>query len=292
MTIKHIREPKQCFNPRTHAGCDGFYGPSRWLYIAFQSTHPRRVRRDGGDRYYDSSDVSIHAPTQGATNGFSGHLASSLSFNPRTHAGCDFLVRLEHRAARVVFNPRTHAGATSARRPKARSDVSIHAPTQGATPRRRPCRRCPARFNPRTHAGATRNSSANGTTPPCFNPRTHAGVRRVPSIRLHRCVLRFNPRTHAGCDGDTAEPDGAPAQFQSTHPRRCDPAAPPRLQGRLQFQSTHPRRVRPRPGPGIPLACRVSIHAPTQGCDAAHRRVDAFPPCFNPRTHAGATASS
>ena len=88
--------------------------PSRWLYIAFQSTHPRRVRRDGGDRYYDSSDVSIHAPTQGATNGFSGHLASSLSFNPRTHAGCDFLVRLEHRAARVV---------------------SIHAPTQGATSR-------------------------------------------------------------------------------------------------------------------------------------------------------------
>ena len=194
--------------------------PSRWLYIAFQSTHPRRVRRDGGDRYYDSSDVSIHAPTQGATNGFSGHLASSLSFNPRTHAGCDF-VRLEHRAARVVSIHAPTQGATLGLvGRKLGQDVSIHAPTQGATPRRRPCRRCPARFNPRTHAGCDAEQLRQRYDTAMFQSTHPRRVRRVPSIRLHRCVLRFNPRTHAGCDGDTAEPDGAPAQFQSTHPRR------------------------------------------------------------------------
>ena len=103
------------------------------LVIHCVSIHaPTQGATDGGDRYYDSSDVSIHAPTQGATNGFSGHLASSC-FNPRTHAGCDF-VRLEHRAARVV---------------------SIHAPTQvrlRASPALPAAAGC---FNPRTHAGAT-----------------------------------------------------------------------------------------------------------------------------------------
>ena len=158
--------------------------PSRWLYIAFQSTHPRRVRRDGGDRYYDSSDVSIHAPTQGATNGFSGHLASSLSFNPRTHAGCDFLVRLEHRAARVVsihaptqgatlyrqavaevvpcFNPRTHAGCDALVEQGGKiSRVSIHAPTQGATMRCGRCAACPVLFQS-THPRRVRRGGRLG----------------------------------------------------------------------------------------------------------------------------------
>ena len=264
------------FNPRTHAGCDVTIkhirasnvsihaptqgatvsmAPSRWLYIAFQSTHPRRVRRDGGDRYYDSSDVSIHAPTQGATNNFSGHLASSLSFNPRTHAGCDF-VRLEHRAARVVSIHAPTQGATLGLvGRKLGQDVSIHAPTQGATPNLAAGVRLVSIHAPTQ--GATRKA------PPTVRHR-HVSIHAptgcdVPSIRLHRCVLRFNPRTHAGCDGDTAEPDGAPAQFQSTHPRRVRHAGDRLRVGQLGV-SIHA----PTQGQAAVELRGVSIHAPTQ----------------------------
>ena len=245
--------------------------PSRWLYIAFQSTHPRRVRRDGGDRYYDSSDVSIHAPTQGATNGFSGHLASSLSFNPRTHAGCDFLVRLEHRAARVV---------------------SIHAPTQGATSRISGAsggRRVFQSTHPRrvrlisasiagmsasfqsTHPRRVRRDhqadcelawTFQSTHPRRVRRRVRAVAVELRPVSIHAptqgatqtaiswpcSALSFNPRTHAGCDVI----------------RYCA-----RKLG--VFQSTHPRRVRHADAELAVIGGNVSIHAPTQGATGQKR---------------------
>ena len=60
------------FNPRTHVGCD----PSPLLLksdlLAFQSTHPRRVRRI----------VRVKR-------------RQLLRFNPRTHVGCDEKVKLK-----------------------------------------------------------------------------------------------------------------------------------------------------------------------------------------------------
>ena len=37
--------------------------------------------------------VSIHAPIQGATLGKMMVLAQWYSFNPRTHTGCDYVVK-------------------------------------------------------------------------------------------------------------------------------------------------------------------------------------------------------
>ena len=77
-----------CFNPRTHTGCDNawskalplrrvsIHAPTRgatlvserkFFTVAFQSTHPHGVRpgRHLADRYLWG--VSIHAPTRGAT---------------------------------------------------------------------------------------------------------------------------------------------------------------------------------------------------------------------------------
>ena len=191
----------------------------------FQSTHPRRVRR----------------------------MASPVIWLPpkfqSTHPRRVRLVRLEHRAARVV---------------------SIHAPTQGATlglvgrklgqdsqsthPRRVRRREGDLAAGVRLvsiHAptqGATRNSSANGTTPPCFNPRTHAGcdvchlyasivvccvsihapTQGATEIRQSQTARRrsFNPRTHAGCDTPEIVYASANLVFQSTHPRRVRPGRP------------------------------------------------------------------
>ena len=56
-----------CFNPRTHTGCDDpclllALGPFR-----FQSTHPHGVRLLPFLGFVNISNVSIHAPTRGAT---------------------------------------------------------------------------------------------------------------------------------------------------------------------------------------------------------------------------------
>ena len=56
----------KCFNPRTHTGCDY-----------------RNAIENG------ASEVSIHAPTRGATTQSVGVLITRSSFNPRTHTGCD-----------------------------------------------------------------------------------------------------------------------------------------------------------------------------------------------------------
>ena len=123
----------------------------------FQSTHPRRVRRRAADRAIDRAGVSIHAPTQGATMGTVRLAAVGVSFNPRTHAGATRRRRLV-RPHPARFNPRTHAGCDPgiARLAESVEDVSIHAPTQGATSPASPDRWFRWRFNPRTHAGCDR----------------------------------------------------------------------------------------------------------------------------------------
>ena len=119
------------FNPRTHEGCDHFAFLSLFLPIAFQSTHPRGVRLVEYLYHLPQDDISIHAPTRGAT----GVVLIILSplvisihaptrgatqnaknkgneqrhFNPRTHKGCDVPFRKRTSTIRN-FNPRTHEG--------------------------------------------------------------------------------------------------------------------------------------------------------------------------------------
>ena len=79
----------------------------------FQSTHPHGVRRG-----------RIRVPTWGITG-----------FNPRTHTGCDFILTL---MSCIIngFNPRTHTGCDNMIGFNlTRLQVSIHAPTRGATRR-------------------------------------------------------------------------------------------------------------------------------------------------------------
>ena len=103
-------KPERRFNPRTHEGCDTFeslcgtsfnvsiHAPTRGatLYPPLQRYHfyvsihaPTR-----GATYLSfftllRNVVSIHAPTRGATSPYISMRFSRLSFNPRTHEGCD-----------------------------------------------------------------------------------------------------------------------------------------------------------------------------------------------------------
>jgi len=40
---------------------------------------------------YYMTGVSIHAPTRGATENDNDMLVQFVGFNPRTHAGCDYI---------------------------------------------------------------------------------------------------------------------------------------------------------------------------------------------------------
>ena len=124
--------PPSGFNPRTHTGCDTIKAMRKRKRYRFQSTHPHGVRRTQIILILMCNDVSIHAPTRGATTSganvgsatvvsihaptrgatsilFLGYLIlqfqsthphgvrhcfmleirSIISFNPRTHTGCD-----------------------------------------------------------------------------------------------------------------------------------------------------------------------------------------------------------
>jgi hypothetical protein len=78
----------KCFNPRTHTGCDFSLF---FIYLII--------------------DVSIHAPTRGATTCPPRKSLYLWRFNPRTHTGCDLR----------IYNYQIN------------QKVSIHAPTRGAT---------------------------------------------------------------------------------------------------------------------------------------------------------------
>ena len=142
-----------CFNPRTHVGCDANTNANQQLK-EFQSTHPRGVRPGHQQKNVPVQQVSIHAPTWGATITSITPRAKTTSFNPRTHVGCD--LRCRTKSTNTL-------------------PVSIHAPTWGATPGFPFVPRKILCFNPRTHVGCDRGQAAEPRQENGFNPRTHVG---------------------------------------------------------------------------------------------------------------------
>ena len=132
---RRYRRPRSpsssCFNPRAHTGRDGrtFIGPL--ANTVFQSTRPHRARHDVLLKERLARDVSIHAPTQGATRGRRGLTGWAGCFNPRAHTGRD--CKHKHKLLDGwCFNPRAHTGRD------AFHGLSLH---------RFGC------FNPRAHTG-------------------------------------------------------------------------------------------------------------------------------------------
>ena len=139
------------FNPRAHAGRDIYSLKPSWRFT-FQSTRPRGARRIN-PKNIASYEVSIHAPTRGATI-IDYFPIINNGFNPRAHAGRDLSlysrtpywvvsIHAPTRGATVPqqpgspqggFNPRAHAGRDGYCLGHEQQDrVSIHAPTRGAT---------------------------------------------------------------------------------------------------------------------------------------------------------------
>ena len=133
----------------------------------FQSTHPHGVRHKLNNKN-QPRDVSIHAPTWGATVIRYHPLLSYIRFNPRTHMGCDWK------------STRCQCGRK----------VSIHAPTWGATEMIHPNKQL-SKFQSTHPHGVRHLSELNTKQPPCFNPRTHMGCDSLcKQLPLHVFVFQ------------------------------------------------------------------------------------------------------
>ena len=238
--------PFQClqdwksFNPRTHEGCDkvmalvhleilvSIHAPTRgatgsrnviYAHQGFQSTHPRGVR---------PQMVSC--------------LGALLSFNPRTHEGCDTYggTSLHQQSG---FNPRTHEGC-DATVFKYLLPIFMFQSThpRGVRP-----------HVPPLQVGSNRFQSTH--------PR---GVR--PGLSSSDSV-NFQVSIHAPTRGATAQETMSDAAllFQSTHPRGVRLGSSSQNKTNKMFQSTHPRGVRRTEQMQFLKDLSVSIHAPTRG---------------------------
>ena len=252
--------------------CVSIHAPTRGATITsvntyartfwFQSTHPRGVRPllvvlPG----YLTRFQSTH-PRGVRLSRCTVKQSLGISFNPRTHEGCDF-VKLLAQCVPRCFNPRTHEGCddnlASARNLR---DVSIHAPTRGAT------RTCEYQL---LICAVSIHAPTRGATESVVNLGTGTGVSihaptRGATACPNRCVYSFacfNPRTHEGCDYINDE--FFCTTLVSIH-------APTRGATWSILKSVSPICFNPR------------TH---EGCDITILSTEFNVRCFNPRTHEG-----
>ena len=141
-------------------------------------------------------------------------------FNPRSHEGSDHCCSFPLSSA-LDFNPRSHEGSdcTSSSTPDI-SNISIHAPTKGATSQVTKIRNFYSNFNPRSHEGSdvlchicmSLISEFQSTL-----PRRERHATKFPNGSNH---LYFNPRSHEGSDFLFSRKFNVKRRFQSTLPRR------------------------------------------------------------------------
>ena len=106
-----------------------------WRFLVqFQSTLPREERHC--DRYaqltYDN--ISIHAPTRGATLHIRSGSHLCCYFNPRSHERSDVVWLLERNHILISIHAPTRGATFLPVKEVISVLISIHAPTRGATP--------------------------------------------------------------------------------------------------------------------------------------------------------------
>ena len=189
-----------------------------------------------------------------------------ISFNPRTHMGCD-TIKLRKSKVLGSFNPRTHMGCdltiVSLMR---REKVSIHAPTWGAT-QSLLLSLSKSKFQSTHPHGVRPLSLHDASYTHCFNPRTHMGCDDLAHVGIDRNLLFqsthphgvrlsifgdtssntcFNPRTHMGCDRMRVTKCNWILCFNPRTHMGCDYQNYFRTHHGEKFQSTHPHGVRRR----------------------------------------------
>ena len=173
------------FNPRAHAGRDAHRGDVARGDVMFQSTRPRGARPvpNVSSRFLTLMFQSTRPRGARLGSGFLG-LRDVFMFQSTRPRG----------ARPVVPAHAVHLGR----------DVSIHAPTRGAT------RLDGVRLHPQRDVS--------------IHAPTRGATFKLPTIPA--LASGFNPRAHAGRDERYAIPGAQPGLFQSTRPRGARRASP------------------------------------------------------------------
>ena len=152
---------------------------------------------------------------------------------------------------------------------RTRGQVSIHAPTRGATTPEYIRVGC-HRFNSRAHAGRDLQPERMPRQMTTFQFTRPRGA-RLKCQRIPLATHCFNSRAHAGRDTGAANARRY-TRFQFTRPRgarRTTTVFPSRV---AEFQFTRPRGARHQHD-AMPRRSRaVSIHAPTRGATGQQHR--------------------
>ena len=154
MNAGHGKRSIMHFNPRSHEGSDQtalIIARERWI---FQSTLPRGERPNCFDHCQGEMDISIHAPTRGATLTDLGY---EVQFKISIHAptrGATF--KDCYRLLCWIFQSTLPRGERQYFHfcSKMLKKISIHAPTRGATTFPGTFRSTYNYFNPRSHEGS------------------------------------------------------------------------------------------------------------------------------------------
>ena len=146
------------FNPRSHERSDE---RAKSVVPCYMDFNPRSHERS--DRLWDLHltrilRISIHAPTRGATVSFYRNFYPHKNFNPRSHERSD-ISRKIYLQILHNFNPRSHERSDREVITRAQElrQISIHAPTRGATALRSGSLHVLSDFNPRSHERSDSN---------------------------------------------------------------------------------------------------------------------------------------
>ena len=190
------------FNPRSHEGSDSCVRILLHLIDRFQSTLPRGERRYCHDNKPIFNDISIHAPTRGATLIDLFIRIFLDNFNPRSHEGSDDYTP-NSRTISSDFNPRSHEGSDPACfYPETGKIISIHAPTRGATDPEYHRNLVQKKFQSTLPRGERLNCTMTAIIKLLFQSTLPRGERRGCQTAFVKHLNYFNPRSHEGSDSN------------------------------------------------------------------------------------------
>ena len=284
------------FNPRPHTGSDKQAATQPTPEPVFQSTPPHGERPCGVSQTLTILRISIHAPTRGATPYTTEHTKRLTNFNPRPHTGSDLTIPdrrspsyrfqstpphgerrdlIEYSESSAHFNPRPHTGSDLLPAPTGQpGDISIHAPTRGATI---------ATWLPPTKLDISIHAPTRGATSP-IDARTP-----LLTISIHaptRGATRTKTATWPHCRFQSTPPHGERRNrtgnslvldlFQSTPPHGERQEAQT-LMGFPEISIHAPTRGATLRGARRPNQQSISIHAPTRGATTCTWRLECVP---------------
>ena len=214
-----------------------------YLLIPFQSTLPRGERRKRAGIRTNDINISIHAPTRGATSDCGGIPVGVV----------------------ISIHAPTRGATTDKGLSTIEEVISIHAPTRGATYQTRRHRNGFTDFNPRSHEGSDKQSAKTSSRQGNFNPRSHEGSDWRALWRTACLIIYFNPRSHEGSDKSPTDLTFISVYFNPRSHEGSDAARRRPIPPVCGFQSTLPRGERHQTSLIWTRKFYISIHAPTRG---------------------------